>query len=460
MFTTGVKGLDELIGVMRAPYTVLVAGHPGAGKTTLASTMCYENALRGNKCLYVSFYEDKEKLYRYMERLGIKLSEAESKNTVKFLKLPTSLDLESLIEVLSKNIEEGFDVIVIDSVNVLLEAAKDQAEKRAWLLNYFYQLPSLVNGLLILVSELPFGEEKIGLGSIEFVVDAMLVLKHRIEDRLLVRLLEVRKARGAPLYVAEVPFTIAENKGVEILLAPRLCGLPGEGEPIEVICSALRNRIDHIHKNHFINIFYHPGAVYGADDLVILLAYAVKYNWKVLVLSYVSPPDLLEDALLLNLERHSLKREVAKKVVNKYFLFTALNPYAYSIHELALREQAILSRVNPDIVVFHGTHALIGLNFAQHFKTLYNEVLSLKSKHIGVVRIGNCIDEARCNAESSISDLTIKYEPLIVGNEFKFKLSVFRRFREPFIVTREEFLKCIEECIEVIRQEASKLEAA
>ncbi|MEM4763185.1 MAG: ATPase domain-containing protein, partial [Desulfurococcaceae archaeon] len=160
-FTIGVEGLNYLTGRIIPPYTILVAGHPGAGKTTLGATICYSNAVRGKKCLYVSFYEEKDKLYAYMERLGIKLRDAESRGLLKFLRLPATMDAENLANTLSKTIMEGFQVVVIDSITVLLESLRENVEKRAWLLNYFYQLPSVFNGLLVLISELPFGEEKL-----------------------------------------------------------------------------------------------------------------------------------------------------------------------------------------------------------------------------------------------------------------------------------------------------------
>ncbi|MEM2297511.1 MAG: ATPase domain-containing protein [Ignisphaera sp.] len=58
----GIEALDKMISdALRFPSLVVVAGHPGAGKTTLASSICYANALKNLKCLYLSFQEDKEK---------------------------------------------------------------------------------------------------------------------------------------------------------------------------------------------------------------------------------------------------------------------------------------------------------------------------------------------------------------------------------------------------------------
>lgn len=54
-FTMGVDELNALIGEIVPPYTILIEGHPGAGKTTLGSSICYHNALRGkNASMYRS----------------------------------------------------------------------------------------------------------------------------------------------------------------------------------------------------------------------------------------------------------------------------------------------------------------------------------------------------------------------------------------------------------------------
>ncbi|MEM4880529.1 MAG: ATPase domain-containing protein [Desulfurococcaceae archaeon] len=453
-FITGVESLDRLIGAIRAPYTILVAGHPGAGKTTLASTICYHNALKGRKCLYVTFYEDKDKLYSYMKKLGMPLSEVESKGLMRFLKLPAIHDVDSVVDVLNKNVIEGFDLIVIDSITVLLEAVKDHTEKRAWLLNYFYQLPILVNGLLVLVSELPFGEERLGLGSIEFVVDAILILKHRVEDHLLLRLLEIRKARGAPIHVAEVPFTIAEGRGLLVYTQPVLEELPPGREAIELTCSALRSRVGHVHKDFFINIFYPPETVYGERALIMLLAQAIKYNLKILVVSYISSPELLRGLLLWILEERGLSRDVVEKVIDRYLVFRGINPFAYNVHELVMKELALVEEVKPDIVVFHGVQVVEVPIY--HFKELYKQVLYLKSRGIGIVRVGSCINDVVCDSVASIADLTLKVKREYREKHVDTRVIVLRRFHPPSIITGEEDLECFEENINTIVQEVSK----
>ncbi|MEM1696840.1 MAG: ATPase domain-containing protein, partial [Desulfurococcaceae archaeon] len=181
-YRTGVSGLDELVGEISPPYTILISGNPGTGKTTLASTICYTNAIQGKKCLYLTFYEDKEKLFRFMRKLGINLEEAEAKGLLKYLRLPVSLDVEGLVNTIGKLIvEEGFRVLVVDSITVILEAVKEDPGKRGWILNYFYQLPNLMNGLVVLIAELPLQKPMVEHGFLEFTVDAALVLKNKVE---------------------------------------------------------------------------------------------------------------------------------------------------------------------------------------------------------------------------------------------------------------------------------------
>lgn len=458
VFTTGIEGLDKVIGEVRAPYTILVAGHPGAGKTTFASSICYSNTLKGKKCLYIAFYEDRNKLFSYMERLGLHLAEAESRGLLKFMKLPLSLATEEIVELINKTLIEGFDVVVIDSVTALLEAQKEDFTKRAWLLNYFYNLASAINGLTVLVSELPYGEERISADSVEFVVDALFVLKHRVEDRLLVRLLEVRKVRGSSIHVAEMPFIIVENRGIIVYSIPILEGLPEEGGPLDPICRVFREKLGHIHKEFLINVLYPPETIFGLEVFLYLLAIAVKYNFRILTVSYISPPNLLRETIIEQLKALGMDELLAKKLLDKHISFKALNPYAFSIYELPLREIDLIELTKPDIVIFHGTHLVSSLNHIKHLKELFKEVVYLKSKGIGMVRIGNCIDQVTCDVQSSIADLTLRTVRIYEDSGTTYKLVMFRRFSEPIIIKKEELIECIEEAVDFIRKNCTQMD--
>jgi len=452
-FVIGVPGLDRLVGEVVAPYTILIAGHPGSGKTTLASTICYRNALKGEKCLYISLYEDKEKLFRYMERLGLRLREIELNGLFKFVKLPFTFDINMVIDEVGKLVGEGYSIIVVDSITALLEVVKEHAEKRAWLLNYFYQLPVLFNGLLILVSELPYGEERTGLGSIEFVVDSIFILKHRIEDHLLTRLIEVRKTRGAPINIAEAYFTIAENIGIVVFTPPILQEIPHEGEELEPICNTLKNVIGHFHKGFIINVFLPYEAPMGRETILAVLSTALKYSLRVLILSYISSPGVLIETLRSVFMDRGLNAEEIDKLIEKHLIITALNPFGYSLAELAAHEQILIEQLKPDVVVFHGVHLASATHseYKKYLRELFNEVMYLKRKGITVVRIGNYIDDYIYRIETSLADVTFKIERIYKEDgTADFKIYVNRRYREPRILSSTEMKECIREIIDLI----------
>jgi circadian clock protein KaiC len=136
-YTTGSPELDDLIGPILPNTMLLVAGHPGSGKTSLASQICYANMRLGKKCLYVTFYENKGKLYKNMYKIGVDFQSAEEKGFFKFVKLPV-VSVESFLKEFASLVErEDIDVVVLDSINPVLELTEKREEHRAILLNFF-----------------------------------------------------------------------------------------------------------------------------------------------------------------------------------------------------------------------------------------------------------------------------------------------------------------------------------
>ncbi|MEM4870030.1 MAG: ATPase domain-containing protein [Desulfurococcaceae archaeon] len=456
-YRTGVSGLDEIVGEISPPYTILISGNPGTGKTTLASTICYTNAIQGKKCLYLTFYEDKEKLFRFMRKLGINLEEAEAKGLLKYLRLPVSLDVEGLVNTIGKLIvEEGFRVLVVDSITVILEAVKEDPGKRGWILNYFYQLPNLMNGLVVLVAELPLQKPMVEHGFLEFTVDAALVLKNKVENGYLSRVLEIRKVRGKALHIAEVPFIISDGKGIKVYVPITPEKIPEHyAEEMVFTCNLLNEKIGHIHRDFLVNIFHPPTAIHGRDTLLVVLALAVKYNLRVLVISYVVAPIQLIDSLARRLEDlGGIPRDVALKTINKYFTIVGINPFAYNVVELAMEELELIDKYKPDLVVFHGVHVSSSrYDPLKYVKELYNQVLYLKSRGILVVRIGSCVDEAYCRSQMSIGDLNLYVMQVTSNGRPELMVYSYRRFKEPRVFTYEELVSsCLKECVEFIKQ--------
>ncbi|MEM4682702.1 MAG: ATPase domain-containing protein [Ignisphaera sp.] len=86
-------------------------------------------ALEGKKCLYISFYEDKEKLFMNMRRLGMNLREVEDRGTMTYIKLPVTSTEELLNAIAEPSIRDAYAVVVIDSINIVLKLVEKKSNK-------------------------------------------------------------------------------------------------------------------------------------------------------------------------------------------------------------------------------------------------------------------------------------------------------------------------------------------
>jgi hypothetical protein len=139
---------------------------------------------------------------------------------------------------------------------------------------------------------------------------------------------------------------------------------------------------------------------------------------------------------------------------------TALNPFAHSLTQLAARELALIEQFKPDIVVFHGVHLPRSTSTAHtiFLKELFNEIMYLKSKNITVIRIGNCIDDYSCNAETSISDVTYRFMRVFRENgNVDTRIYIYRRFKEPRVLLGDVINECINQWVRLLRDYAEKL---
>jgi len=452
MYIFGVAGLDKYLNnVLKPSSMVVVAGHPGSGKTTLASTICYSNALRGHRCLYISFQEDREKLFNNMKSFDMDFYKLESQGIIKYVQFPLYFAVDDVVkEINSLVLDGGYRIVVVDSVNALLEMVKDDASKRAWLQNYFYGLPKLVNGACILVAELPYGLEKLKLGAIEFVSDAILILKHKVVNSILTRKLEIRKARFAPINVAEVPFTIRENSGVEVYIPPLLEEVGPEGPELDVICKPLKDVVNHIHKGMVMYISYPPDAR-PIEYVPLLLGIVALNNLKTLVVSYHYPPETVKSLIRKSFISIGVEGDFVEKLIERHLELRSLNPYAYGTEDIALKELSMVKEEH-DAVVFHGIELVSSVTYREKYlQTLYNQLNYLKHLHKLVVRLGSIIDEDTYRLHSALADMVIRFNPVQEGDKIHYDVYVWRRGSSPSILRYSKFMECCREITEKLK---------
>ena len=69
---TNIPGFDSLFsdGGIPKGSTVMIAGGPGTGKSTLCRQICYHHVSMNKPCMYVSFEENKERIIKSMASFG------------------------------------------------------------------------------------------------------------------------------------------------------------------------------------------------------------------------------------------------------------------------------------------------------------------------------------------------------------------------------------------------------
>jgi len=452
---TGIREFDEVYGaVFEKGSLVVVAGHPGAGKTTFAVTVSYNAMREGYRVLYVMFQEDKEKLYKNMLSLGIDLRVFENKGLFKYAKIPVALDPKSSCEWLLNTISEYKpDVVIIDSVNAFLGRSGDEEGLREWLQNFFYDLPRLSSSLVILIAELPYGAEELKLGAIEFVADAVFVLKHRVEKNMLVRLLEVRKTRGAASHIAEIPFSIINGVGLKIHMPPILAELPLEGEELSIPIKSLSRSVSHIHRGFVIYGVY-PPETKGTVLRQLLIGLLLSLNLKTLYISYNYSPKQVAEFMASHISRYGIERDTARKIVEEYFEIVGINPYAQSSLELYSMELELIERVKDrvDVVVFDDV-GLFSMTAKNQQELLYNKVNAIRKHGLIVVWIGSLIDIQSHRVWCSLSDLIIRLKPKITGKSIALKIIIWRRNTvKPFIIEEADLENVIQEISSILRE--------
>ena len=453
-YVFGIEWLDKnFSSVLKLKPLILIAGCPGSGKTVLACTISYANALRGRKVLYITFHESKEKLFKIMSDLGMNLNDVEVRGTFNFVKIPIPLSIDNLSDTIFKLISKySPEVVVFDTINPIMTITKDESVRRVLLQNFFYGLSESINGMTILVAE-SIGED-INLSNIEFIADVVFILKQRISKGLISRSLMIKKIRGVEVSVAEIPFRICSNLGIVLYPPPILEEVSPEYEELELPCEVLKKVVGHIHKSMHIYITYPPDARLP-HATIIPLSIALHNNLKVLVISYIYPPDVVKSQLLRALSLIGLKGKEVEELIDKYIVVKSINPTAYSLDELYIHELRLVDSLEDvDVVVIHDVGLVARLsNASEYLSKLYNQLNYLRLKRVLTVRLGSYVSNELHRLNVLLSSMVLRFEPVFRDGKFVgVQAYVWRRGTTPYIITSEELSRCLEEIAENLRR--------
>jgi circadian clock protein KaiC len=218
---SGVPGFDSLLdGGIPKGNVVLLAGRAGTGKSIFSAQYLYYGSKElGEKTLYISFVEDKERLYRNMERFGLSLEAMEKKGLMKVLSLevPPSGGQNKVAEEIIGAFEEFKPSrAVLDPFSVLtITSSGNKSDAQAYAHSILSKIAKQTQCTTLLVCEVSAGADQIGSGVEEFMADGIVVLYYLMRGKAKIKAIEVRKMRGTKHSNQAILLEITD-RGIEI----------------------------------------------------------------------------------------------------------------------------------------------------------------------------------------------------------------------------------------------------
>jgi circadian clock protein KaiC len=222
---TGIEGFDLLShGGFPRHRTSLLIGGPGAGKTVFA-LQCLVNAARGQQApgIFVAFEESPRQIVANGATFDWGLASLAPTKLFFFdahlsptLIKAGDFDLAGMLAMLAaKKSEIGAQWIVFDGIDVLLTLLQDPAAEmrelyrlRDWLAD------NALTAIVTAKNESP-SPRAAHYGGLQFMVDCVVRLERRQDDRVSVQTLQITKYRGSGFAAAEFPLSFGPS-GIEV----------------------------------------------------------------------------------------------------------------------------------------------------------------------------------------------------------------------------------------------------
>ena len=231
---TGVPGLDQVLGGGLPEFSFnLIAGAPGAGKTTLAQQMMFTLCPPGRTALYFTVVgEPPLKMLRYQQQFSF-FDLARVNESIRYVNLSGDLVRGKLEQLLGRIVREveatGPAVVVVDSFRTMAQAAVRTQTAEFDLQHFVQELAVRLTSweaTTFLVGEYQVSEAEHN--PVFTVADGLLWLTQSLDRNSMVRKMQIMKMRGQAPIPGLHTFRITGD-GVQVF--PRVIGAPGEAPP-------------------------------------------------------------------------------------------------------------------------------------------------------------------------------------------------------------------------------------
>jgi circadian clock protein KaiC len=202
LLPTGVPGLDRVLGGGLPEYSFnLVAGAPGAGKTTLTQQVMFANAAAGRTVLHFTVLgEPPVKLLRYQQQFSF-FEASRIETSIHYRNLSDAVlagDLDGVLESMVAEVNEiGPAIVVVDSFRSVVRTARKGGPGEPDLQHFLQSLSLLLTTWEVtsfLVGEYQSGEVQDN--PVFTIADGILWLHQAVERNTTLRKLQALKMRG------------------------------------------------------------------------------------------------------------------------------------------------------------------------------------------------------------------------------------------------------------------------
>jgi len=223
---TGITGFDEITaGGLPTGRPTLICGTAGAGKTLFSIEFIVKGATEYNEPgVIIAFEEKAEELEANVASLGFDLKKLQKQGLIRIdhvhierseIEETGEYDLDGLFIRLGYAIDTiGAKRVMLDTIENLFSGLKNEGIIRAELRRLFTWLKD--KGVTAIIT----AEKGDGMltrqGLEEYVSDCVILLEHRVSEKISTRLLRVVKYRGSLHGTNEYPFLIDED-GISVL---------------------------------------------------------------------------------------------------------------------------------------------------------------------------------------------------------------------------------------------------
>lgn len=223
---TGIRGLDEITaGGLPSGRPTLVCGSAGSGKTLFSMEFLVHGATKYNEPgVFVAFEEKAEELAVNVASLGFDLNQLQHDGQIRVdhvrierseIEETGEYNLDGLFIRLAYAIDSiGAKRVVLDTIESLFSGLTNQAVLRAELRRLFEWLKEKKVTTIITGEKGEASLTRQGLE--EYVSDCVILLDHRVDNKISTRILRIVKYRGSVHGTNEYPFLIDEE-GISVL---------------------------------------------------------------------------------------------------------------------------------------------------------------------------------------------------------------------------------------------------